>query len=332
MTAARNIIRKLASPKGFLILMLLNIASLLFCTLSELPQDSGVSAVLWPEYETVLSRFDAADRRMIAVATDELNRYFDKMEDNIEPFLDDLYSFTAKGKMLWYLLKDIKLKEIEGVSPYVMMLPPMIPVREGSSLPDFLGRKFNHYFGSSSEVKSELRNIVDGIDTNLSYNNERLAVELGALAAVTRGNSEDSAVSAAAGGGFKDRAKDLSVMIVARTSGLQTGIEIAALASDCYVAPYISAYIVSVMAAEGMIVVEGVAGGMVTFGVAAAIAIATDIVANNISKSSLRPKIRQALQQRRNEVVADFKKSIVNNLRKFHRSRRGLIRKTLSRE
>ena len=323
-----EIIRKTASLKGIFILLLLSVAVVLFCTLYELPEDTGVS-VSWSEYETVISGFDAADQKMIGQATDKLDRYFDAMEVNIDPFLDDIYSFSSKGKMLWYLLKDIKLKEVEGLNPYIMMLPPMIPVREGTSLPNFLETKFNHHFGSSREVKGELRDIVDGISSELAYNNERLAVELGELVSATLGNSEELAASVEAEGSFQDRAKDLSTAIVARTGGLQAGIELATLAADCLIAPSIATYVIAVLAAEGIIVTKGVASGLVTFGIGTAIAIAVDIVANKISRATLKPKIEKALQQRRSETISSFKKSIARNMRDYHRTRRSLIKKTL---
>ena len=109
-------IRKVGYFKSLLIVLLLNMALIMFCTLYELPEvskDTG-NSVSWSECERIISGFDAADQKMIGQATDKLNRYFDMMDKNIDPFLDDIYSFSAKGKMLWYLLKDVKLKKIEG--------------------------------------------------------------------------------------------------------------------------------------------------------------------------------------------------------------------------
>ncbi|MCK5680184.1 hypothetical protein KAI46_05165, partial [bacterium] len=101
------------------------------------------------------------------------------------------------------------------------------------------------------------------------------------------------------------------------------------LAADCLIAPSIATYVIAVLAAEGIIVTKGVASGLVTFGIGTAIAIAVDIVANKISRATLKPKIEKALQQRRSETISSFKKSIARNMRDYHRTRRSLIKKTL---
>ncbi len=321
---------KTLTIKSFFILLLLLISVILLTTLPTMPEESVLSTISWSEYKQAISEFEAEDRRLIEKATVELNRYFDEMECNIDPFLDDIYSLTSKLKMLWYLLKDIEFKNIDNLSPYLMMMPPVVPVRSGTNLPGFIEEKFDHHFGGTYEINQQLNILIGDIAQELKYNNERLAVELGELVPATLKDSGKLSDRVADADHFTDRARELSTTIVARTTGLQAGIEVGSLAIDIMVTKSIAGYVISVLAAEGLIVAEGIASGVVTFGIGAAIAIAIDIVANNISKSTLRPKIEQAIAQRRQETITEFRKLIVEMVNKFHHTRRRAIEDTLN--
>ena len=299
-----QLIKKVFTVKGLVILVLLQISLTLLCSMPRLPDNSKITTASWPEYKHLISRFEAEDRKLIDEAIARLNGYFDKMERNIDPFLDDIYGITSKGKMLWYMLQGTDEEFIEG--------------------------KFNTYFGSSNQVRGILNRITNDISQELNYNNERLAVELGELLPSTLKSKEKIAGQVEDAGHFADRARNLANTIVIRTSCVQIGIEVASLAVDCYFAEQIAACIIASLTAEGLLVVEGVGGSLATFGVSAVIAIAIDIVANKISRATLRPKIKMAIQERRRETIAAFRKSITKMVERFEYSRKRTIDNTLN--
>lgn len=337
MSEKKNIL-KIVTLKTVFVLLLLTIAMSLLTTLPEIPEftsnDSSPSCSdsdpSWSEYDRVISRFDEEDRKLVNKSVDDLEIYFDEMEKNIVPFLDDLYSYKSKGQMLWYLCKDLRLKEVEGLNPYLMMLPLYVPVRGGESLNVFLENKFNNYFGDSDAVNNQLRQIVANVSLELERNNEHLAVELGEITASSHDDTGEVVDAAGAGSAFKDEAKNLSLSIVVRTSGLQAGVELATLSVvESYMVQPIAALLVEILVEQGIIAAGGLASGFTTFGVGLAIAFAVDIVANKISRSSLEPQIRNALRIRRQEIMTSFKRLMLAKMREFHCTRRQAIRDTL---
>jgi len=322
---------KFVSLKNIMVLLLLTVAIWLLTTLPKIPEfTSKDSNPSWSEYDRVISGFDNEDRKLVEKSVDDLDMYFDEMEKNIDPFLDDLYSYKSKGQMLWYLCKDIRLKEVEGLNPYLMMLPLYKPVREGESLNVFLENKFNNYFGDSDAVNKQLHQIVANVSLELERNNERLAVELGEVTASSHDDAGENVDTAGADSTFKDQAKKLSMAIVARTSGLQAGVELSTLTVvESYMVQPIAALLVEIMVEQGIIAAEGLAGSFTTFGIGLAIAISVDVVANKISRSSLEPQIRNALRIRRQEIMTSFKRLMLAKLRTFHGARRQAIRDTL---
>lgn len=282
------------------------------------------------ELEQLMKDTEAADRAVVDEAIAEIERYFDDMERNLEPFLDDLYSLSSKIKMAWYLVKDIRFKPSEefesGLFASVMLLP-IKPVREGTHLPDFIEDLFNRYFGGRTEVSEMLKRITGNVSRELVFNNERLANVIGALAVSDDGDKlEQIADEAGDRGDFHDRAGALAMTIANRTSGIQLGSEVFGI----FVADSIAAYVISYLVAEGVIVMEGITQGLATFGVATVIALAVDVVANKLAKDNLRPRIAEALQNRRRETTSAFRKQLRHALRTYQINRRYRVRQLLA--
>jgi len=316
----------------------LTVALMQVCTLPEDVDPKGAAAgsverLPLPAYEKVIDKFDAADRKLADHAVDELNRYFDEMVQGIDPFLDDIFGLKSKAKMIWYLVTDfeVEFEDLGNVNPWLMSLVINIKsVKRGDSLERFIETKFDRHFGSGLEVKNRMRQIVDTMSRELSFNNGRMAVELGELMPGSLGEADEIvSTGSSEKSGFEDVARKMSVSLISRTSGMQLALESVLWATDAAVANYIAAPLVTLLVDSGIIVLGGVAAGSVTWGAGIAAAIATDIAANKISKSMLQPELEKVLHERRSETLVNFQRVILNRLREYHQSRRQLLERKL---
>jgi hypothetical protein len=316
-----------------LALLVGTVSLVVVATVPEVPvsvEVPGRNAAFNAELERLMEGAEAADRAVLDEAITEINRYLDSKEGNLEPFLDDIYSLGSKLKMAWYLAKDIRFKPI--VDEYdsdlysMALLLPFRPVREGSHLPDFIEELFGRYFGSRSDISKMLDRVTGSVSRELAFNNEHLANDIGALAAVEEQGLEQAAAAAGSRAGFHDRAGALAMTIVNHTTGIQLGSEFFSI----FVADSIAAYIISYLVAEGVIVIGGLAKGLVTFGIAAVVAMAVDLVANQLAKNQLRPKIEEALRKRRQETVSAFRRQLQQALRSYQMNRRRTVRQLLA--
>ncbi len=289
----------------------------------------GRDAVFNAEFERLIHDAEVADRVVVDEAIAEIDRYFDAKERKLEPFLDELYSLKTKLKMGWYLARDIRFRpfgEQENQSfRYVSMLA-LRPVREGTHLPDFIEGLFARYFGGRAEISQMLEQISGSVSRELAFNNERLANEIGVLAAADDQGLGDAADRVGAQAGFHDKAGALAMTIVNHTTGIQFGSEIFGI----FMADSIAVSVISYLVAEGVIVISGVAKGLVTFGVAAVVALAVDLVANKLAKDNLRPKVVEALEKRHRETITAFRHKLQQALRAYQMERRRTVRRLLA--
>ena len=326
-------VRKIALLRGAFIAFCLVTALFLVCTLPGVFENGGGDFSLSnAEYEEVVEKCDVADQKLVGEAVDDLNRYFDAMERGIDPFLDDIYGLTSKAKMIWYLVTDFDVEFEDGdVSPFLMALVmPIKSVSRGDSLPNFIECKFDSHFGSGLDVKNEMRRIVDTLIRELSFNNGRMAVELGEI---TQGSLGESTTIVSASSSkevnFEDVAKKMSISLVSRTSGMQLVVELVFLAADVAIAEYIAAPLVTLLVNSGLIALNGMASGVVTWGAGIAVAISADIAANKISKTMLKPKLEKVLLERRRETLSTFQRELSQRLQEYHRTRRDLLKQKL---
>lgn len=305
-------------------LVLLTLASAILLCYSNI---SWGGEKLPSKFEAVINECDAADLKLIDDSIAELNQYFDQVDGNLDSFLDDLFSLKSKAQMFWYMVKDLKWELPAEYSPYLMMLA-MVPHREGQSLEAFLEEKFDAHFGGVDRLEQALETTISSIGFELRRNNSQLEMEIGELLAEDmdalnhEGKSATQCIRE-----LRNSIRGLSGTLVSNTSGVQVPVEIAGVAADIWLAPAIGTFLM-----ESGVIAEGLATTITTFGIGIVIALGVDIVANEIARDNLRPKIEEALIQWRLKTIARFREKMMDKLTDMHMTRRLLIEKILSRE
>ena len=303
-----------------LTLFLFTIASTIFLSYSGI---TGAKKTIPSKFKTAIHECDAADLKLIDEGIADLNKYFDQVEINLDPFLDDLFSLKSKAQMLWYMVKDLKWELPEDISP-ALMLVALVPHRKGENLETFLENKFDTHFGGSENLEKELETTIGSIGFELRRNNSQLEIQLGELLAEdinTLKHEGESATQCIRE--LRTSIRNLSGIMVTETAGMQIGVEIIGVASDIWLAPVIGGIL-----AESV----GLAEGLATLGIGAVIAVGVDIIANKVARDNLRPKIEEALTQWRRETIATFRKKMMDKLADMHMTRRLCIEKLLPRE
>ncbi len=296
---------------------------------ARIPRPESVDVT---EYDRVLKRFDAADRKLVAEAVANLDSYFTAAAENLEPFLDDIFSFESKAKMFWYLVTDFKIEMRDDFNPLLLYLvQPFTSIEMGEELPDFIAGKFDRYFGNNDDIDEQIQKIVCSLNEELLYNGGRLAVELGGIYRSNLGESNKIAAESDSGSlKFDDMAKEMTTGIVHRSVCEVVASELIIAGADGLGAKSLAAPLIAMLVNAGLITAEGLVASGMTLGVGMVVMFAADCVTNKISKSMLAPKIKQILRKRRALTIAKFKNVLSRRLENYHHSRRELLYRKLS--
>jgi len=305
-----------------LTLFLLTLSSAIFLSYSGI---AGTKGTIPSKFKTAIHECDTSDLKLIDGGIVDLNKYFDQVESNLEPFLDDLFSLTSKAQMLWYMVKDLKWELPEDISPALMMVA-LIPHREGESLEAFLENKFDTHFGGSENLEQALKSTVSSIGFELRQNNSQMEMELGKLLAEDiNGLNQEGKSAVQCMQQLRSSIRKLSGTMVSETAGMQIGVELIGVASDIWLAPVIGGFL-----AEAAGMAEGLCTSVTSFGVGFIIAVGIDLVANEVARNSLKPKIEEALAQWRRETINTFRAKMMDKLTDMHAARRQLIAEVLN--
>jgi hypothetical protein len=253
--------------------------------------------ISWAVFEETIDHCEDADRKIIDRAVAELNLYFDQMHSRIDILLNELFGVTSKVKMLWYL-----------------------STGQNSRLQGFVENSFDECLGSSDEIRKEIALQLSDVSQELNANNERLALEIGALVEVgfecrvaTDGEDESEQH-------FRDLARQMSSSIIIHRAGIQLGVETAIMAVNYGAVPPLTTIVAGLLTDTGIIAAGSSAGPIGTI-LSCVIALAIDITSNHLAKEHLRPGIEQALALRRKETLACFEKALNDKLEKYQASR-----------
>jgi hypothetical protein len=273
------------------------------------------------QHRNVIAQTLQSDLDAIEAATADLNRYFDIKREQVAPFLEELFSLTSKGKMLYYYLAD------------------------QSKLEHYIEETAFRYLGSPSELAEETRKILAALQTELAANHNRLMLALEADLVALPYRLKLNRVDAAAFADNFHLAFDHALRgMLPRTVGVQLGVEAIALAVNCWVAPVIAKAVVSflatrgiisggTMAAQGTAVAAGAAGSWITGGasivVGLAIALVIDYAANEIARADAEEKILAAFENRRRMAVTSFQRDASNGIRHLQQQRQAALKKAL---
>ena len=278
-----------------------------------------------PKFETVIHESDTADQELIDKGVAELNRYFDGVDAELDPFLDDLFTWKTKSQMLWYMMKDLKWDIPDNIPPSTMALI-LVPHREGNTLEEFLGNKFNTFFGGSEKLEEELEITIGAIGLELQRNNSQLEMQLGELLAEDINALKHEGKSAIqCMQEIKSGISDLSGRLVGETAGVQIGVELTGVATDFWVAPVIGGFLAEIAG-----LAEGLATSLATWGTGIIIAVAIDIVANKVARDNLKPEIQGILTQWRQETIKVFREKMTEKLAYMHSIRNQAIAEILN--
>lgn len=280
------------------------------------------------DFNKLLMNSEDRDREAVVAAVDDLRSFL--VGQDIDYFLDDLYSWSSKGAMLWYMVKDVRFKELDLPNQWFgSFVLKVVPYSGGSSLDSFIEKKFDRHLGSREEIRKKMAILLDGLGSRLAANNENLALGIGELVEAELA-AEKSFLRFGDGDGFHDQACLLSREIVQQTAILQLAVEAGCLALDIVVAPTVAAILIESLVTVGLLqAATDVAVGAAGFGVGLLAAVIVDQAANKISQGHLRPKIAEALEQRNRAVMAAFIDTLESQLRRYHKARRGQLEKVL---
>ena len=276
------------------------------------------------EHRAAIAQTIQSDLDAVATATTDLNRYFEIRREQVDPFLDEFFSTTAKAKMLYYYLAG------------------------NGKLEKYIEETSFQYLGGPTELAEETARIVAVLQKELVANHNLLMLALEAdLAALPHRFNLRRIDAETFTRDFHHSFDHALRSLLPRTVGVQLGVESIALAVDLWVAPMIGEAIAGAlasrgvavggaMAAEGTALAAGAAGGWVTGGISLvvglAIAVAIDYAANEAAKAAAEKKILAAFENWHHNAVRSFQSDALNGIRHLQRQRQLALKKTLVQE
>jgi len=261
------------------------------------------------------------DNESIDEAVDELNNFFDIKEENVDLFLDELFSLKSKGKMAYFFICG------------------------NERLEKYLHEIAGKHFGKPSDLKDEVSKITNALKNDFRRNHNELVLilEVGLATLPYQLNLVNQTTEEFVENFNNSFDSSLKGMLP-HTVGVQLGVESITLAIDMWVGPVIAESIISFLISKGMITggviaVEGAvltgatASSGLTLGtsivVGVVIAVGIDIILNKIAKANAKEKILASLKLWREGTLSSYRDNATNGLNHFHRIRKLALKKAL---
>jgi len=261
------------------------------------------------------------DNESIDEAVDEINIFFDIKKENVDLFLDELFSLKSKGKMAYFF------------------------IRGNERLEKYLHIIAGKHFGKPDDLEDEVSKITNALKNDFRRNHNELVLALEVdLAGLPYQLNLVNQTTEEFVENFNN-SFDISLKgMLPRTVGVQLGVESITLAIDIWITPVIAESIISFLISRGMITggivaVEGtvLAGAAASSGltlgtsivVGVVIAVGIDIISNKIAKADAKEKILASLELWRAGTLAVYKDNTTNGLNQLHRIRKEALKKAL---